>query len=115
IAASELALVASGTATMETALLRCPMVIAYKMSPLSYGVARALVRGVGFIGMPNILAGRQIVPELIQGRVTAANLVSTAEPLLEEPRRTETIAALGAIRAQLGEPGAAGRVAEIAL
>lgn len=115
IAASELALVASGTATMETALLGCPMVIAYKMSPLSYGVARALVRGVGFIGMPNILAGRRIVPELIQGQVTAANLVSAAAPLLEEPLRTETIAALGAIRAQLGEPGAAGRVAEIAL
>jgi len=115
IAASELALVTSGTATMETALLGCPMVIAYKMSPLSYGVARALVRGVGFIGMPNILAGRAIVPELIQREVTAENLAHAAAPLLAEPRRAETIAALATIRSQLGAPGAAARVAEIAL
>lgn len=115
IAASELALVTSGTATMETALLGCPMVIAYKMSPLSYAVARALVRGVGFIGMPNILAGRSIVPELIQREVTAENLVRAAEPMLAEPCRGETIAALASIRSRLGAPGAAARVAELAL
>ena len=70
IAASELALVASGTATLETALLGCPMVIAYKMSAVSYGLGRLLVTGVDFIGMPNFLAQRQIVPELIQWQVT---------------------------------------------
>lgn len=115
IAASELALVTSGTATMETALLGCPMVIAYKMSPLSYAVARALVRGVGFIGMPNILAGRKIVPELIQREVSAENFVRAADPMLAEPGRSETIAALKTIRSRLGAPGAAARVAEIAL
>jgi len=115
IAASELALVASGTATLETALLGCPMVIAYKMSPLSYAIARALVRGVGSIGMPNILAGRRIVPELIQREVTADNLVRAGEPMLDEPVRSETIAALNTTRSRLGAPGAAARVAEIAL
>jgi lipid-A-disaccharide synthase len=115
IAASELALVASGTATLETALLGCPMVIAYKMSPVTYRLARILVRGVDYIGMPNILAGRAIVPELIQGDVTPAKLVRAAEPMLAEPLHAETAAALRAVRASLGAPGAADRVAAIAM
>ena len=115
IAASELALVASGTATLETALLGCPMVIAYKMSPLTYSLARILVRGVDFIGMPNILAGRALVPELIQRDVTPAKLVNAAEPMLLEPLHSETAAALRAVRASLGAPGAAARVAAMAL
>src|SRR5712692_4646155 len=115
VAASQLALVASGTATLETALLGCPEVIAYKVSPLTYILGRMLVTGVDFIGMPNILAGRQIVPELIQGEVTAENLVRAAEPLLSDAIRAETIAALGELRGKLGAPGAAGRVAAIAL
>lgn len=115
VAASELALAASGTATLETALLGCPMVVAYRMSPLTYALARILVRGVDYIAMPNILAGREVVPELIQGRVNARNLVRAAENLMVEPLRGETRAALLALRARLGEPGAAGRVAAIAL
>ena len=74
-----------------------------------------LVRGVDYIGMPNILAGRAIVPELIQGDVTPAKLVSAAEPMLAEPLHSETAAALRAVRASLGAPGAAARVAAIAL
>ncbi len=115
VAASQLALVASGTATLETALLGCPEVIAYKVSPLTYILGRMLVTGVDFIGMPNILAGRQIVPELIQGEVTVENLVRAAEPLLGDAIGAETVAALGALREKLGAPGAAGRVAAIAL
>lgn len=115
VAASELALVASGTATLETALLGCPEVIAYKVSPLTYILGRMLVTGVNFIGMPNILAGRQVVPELIQGDVTVEKLVRAAEPLLSETLRAQTVAALKALRDKLGSPGAAGRVAAIAL
>jgi lipid-A-disaccharide synthase len=115
VAASELALAASGTATLETALLGCPMVVAYKMSPLTYALARILVRGVDYIAMPNILAGREVVPELIQGRVNVHNLVRAAENLMVEPLRTETRDALLALRARLGEPGAAARVGAIAL
>jgi len=115
VAASELALAASGTATLETALLGCPMVVAYRMSPVTYALARILVRGVDFIAMPNILAGREVVPELIQGRVNVRNLVRAAENLMVEPLRTETRDALLALRARLGEPGAAARVATIAL
>ncbi len=115
VAASEVALVASGTATLETALLGCPMVIAYKVSSLTWLTARLLVRGVSLVGMPNILAGREIVPELLQGQVTGANLVRAAEPLLREPQRSSAIAALHALRSRLGTPGAAARVAQMAL
>ncbi|MHB8383232.1 MAG: lipid-A-disaccharide synthase [Candidatus Binataceae bacterium] len=115
IAASELALVTSGTATLETALLGCPMVIAYKVSALTYILGRMLVTGVEFIGMPNILAGRKIVPELIQGEVTAKNLVRAGEPLLSETIHRDTAAALKSLRELLGAPGAAARVAAIAL
>jgi len=73
------------------------------------------VTGVDFIGMPNILAGRQIVPELIQGDVTAEKLVRAAEPLLGDTIRADTVAALKSLREKLGLPGAAGRVATIAL
>ena len=115
IAASELALVTSGTATLETALLGCPMVIAYKVSALTYILGRMLVTGVEFIGMPNILAGKKIVPELIQGEMTANNLVRAAEPLLSDAIHRETAAALHSLRDLLGAPGAAARVAAIAL
>jgi lipid-A-disaccharide synthase len=115
VAASDLALVASGTATLETALLGCPMVIAYKMSPVTYALARMLVRGVDFIGMPNILAGRGIVPELIQGEVTPANLVLAAEPMLAEPLHSQIAAELRSLRASLGASGAAERVAAMAV
>ncbi len=115
IGASRLALCCSGTATLETALLGCPMVVVYKVSGLTYALARLLVRGVRFIAMPNILAGRKIVPELIQRELTVEKLVESAEPLLEESAQKQTRAALAALRAGLGTPGAAARVAEMAL
>jgi lipid-A-disaccharide synthase len=115
VAASDAALVASGTATLETALLGCPMVIAYKMAPLTYLLARLLVTGVDYIGLPNILAGKQIVPELIQGQVTGPKLARAASKLLDEPVRSETRLALTDIRPLLGNPGAASRVAAMAL
>ncbi len=115
IAASELALVASGTATLETALLGCPMVIAYRVSALTYVLARLLVRGVKYFGMPNILAGRCVVPELLQRHVNATNLVRAAEPMLTEPLHGEISGILRSLRESLGQPNAAGRVAAMAL
>ena len=115
IAASELALVASGTATLETALLGCPMVIVYRVSPLTYVFGRLLVRGVNYFGMPNILAGRRLVPELLQGQVNATDLVRAAEPMLTEPLHSEVAEGLKSLRSVLGSPKAAQRVASIAL
>jgi lipid-A-disaccharide synthase len=83
--AADLALVASGTATLETALLERPMVIVYRLAPLTYALARLIVR-VPFIGMPNLIAERRVVPELIQREVTPARIAAEARQLLENPQ-----------------------------
>jgi lipid-A-disaccharide synthase len=115
IAASELALVASGTATLEAALLGCPMVIVYRGSAFTYALGRLLVRGVKYFGMPNILAGRRVVPELLQRQVSATNLVRAAEPMLTEPLHSEVARQLRSLRELLGSPNAAERVADMAM
>ena len=116
MAAADLAIVASGTATLECALLECPMVVVYRMAPLTYAIARMLVRGVQHIAMPNIVAGREIVPELIQHEADAPHMAATARAILETPgRRAAMVADLRAVRAQLGRGGAAARAADIAV
>ena len=109
--AADLAIVASGTATLETALLERPMVIVYRMAPLTYALARLFVR-VPYIGMPNLIAGRCVVPELIQGQVTAPNIAAAARPLLTDSH-TYSVAQEGLreVRKRLGKPGAAKRAA----
>ena len=83
LAAADLALVASGTATLEAALLKTPMVITYRQSPLSWALQRQMLY-LPYIGMPNILAGEQLVPELIQGRATPAALSAALLELLRD-------------------------------
>lgn len=113
--AADLALVASGTATLETALLGRPMVIVYRMALLTYVLARLLVR-VPFIGMPNLIAGRRVVPELVQGEATGERIAAEAKRILDTPAvREEMIAGLSEVRRQLGEGGAAARAAAVAL
>jgi lipid-A-disaccharide synthase len=115
IAAADVALVSSGTATLECALLECPMVIVYRLAPLSYGLARLLVRGVRFVGMPNIVAGREVVPELLQGQATGRRIEAAAHAILNDPARRKAIVTdLGEVRQLLGCGGAAGRAAAIA-
>jgi lipid-A-disaccharide synthase len=116
IAAADVALVTSGTATLECALLECPMVIAYRLSPLTALLGRVLVRGVEHIGMPNIVAGREVVPELIQGDVTGWRLAAAARELLDDDaRRATVVAGLREVRERLGGGGAASRVARLAI
>jgi len=116
IGAADLALATSGTATLECALLECPMVIAYRLSPLTVALGRLLIRGVRHIGLPNIVAGTEIVPELIQGEVDGWRLAGEAAPLLyDTERRRAALAALQAVRERLGGGGAAVRVAELAI
>ncbi|MBI5599419.1 MAG: lipid-A-disaccharide synthase [Deltaproteobacteria bacterium] len=88
--ASDAAVVSSGTATLETALIGTPMVIAYILSPISYFLARMLV-GVKFIGLPNIVAGRSVVPELIQKDATAENIARELLDILKNPSRRKAI------------------------
>src|SRR5262245_34352533 len=111
--ACDLAWTASGTATVETALLLKPMIIVYRLSLLTYALARVLVQ-VKYIGMVNIMAGKQVVPELVQADFTAERLVKETRPLLENPDQRKRVARkLISVRAKLDTPGAADRVPNI--
>jgi lipid-A-disaccharide synthase len=83
LAAADIALVASGTATLEAALFKTPMVITYRQSPISWALQRPMLY-LPYVGMPNILAGEQLVPELIQGRATPAALARALLDLLRD-------------------------------
>jgi lipid-A-disaccharide synthase len=83
LAAADLALVASGTATLETALFKTPMVIAYRQSPLSWRIMRSMVY-LPYVGMPNVLAGEKLVPELLQDEATPAALSAALISLLRD-------------------------------
>ena len=112
--ASDAVIVASGTATLETALLERPMVIVYRTAPLTYALARRLV-SVPFIGMPNLIAGRGVVPELLQDAVTPDRIVAEVQRFLDDPSlAAATTRALAEVRQALGEGGAAERAAAIA-
>jgi lipid-A-disaccharide synthase len=108
---AEAALVASGTATLELAVLGVPMVVAYQVHPATWLAGRLLVRGVEHIALPNILAGERIVPEHLQRldpEALASDLVRVAEDRALSGR-------LASVRAALGQPGAASRAAAAAL
>ncbi len=113
--ASDMAWVASGTATLEAALLRKPMIVVYRLSRLTYALARLLVR-VNYIGMVNIVAGARVVPELIQDDVTEDRICTETQRILTDPNLTRQIVKrLEDVRERLGSPGAPRRVAEMAL
>ncbi len=108
---ADAALVASGTATLETALLGTPFAIVYRLQPLTYRMARWLVKLPHF-GLANVVAGRRVVEELLQDEVNPEGLSRVLEGLLDPSRAGALRQELGSIRARLGEPGAAQRVAE---
>jgi lipid-A-disaccharide synthase len=83
LAAADLALVASGTATLEAALFKTPMVIAYRQSPLTWALMRSMLY-LPYVGMPNVLAGEKLVPELLQGEATPAGLAAALLALLRD-------------------------------
>jgi lipid-A-disaccharide synthase len=110
------AIVASGTATVETALMECPMVIVYKVSLLTYLIGRALIR-IDNIGMVNIIAGRTICPEFIQSEARPDRIAAALLPLLDDtPERQAMVRGLIDVRNALGtgnvEESAAAAVCE---
>jgi lipid-A-disaccharide synthase len=116
MAAADLLLVASGTATLEAACYGTPMVVLYRLSTVSHAIARRLVRGVSHISLPNIVAGREIVPEFIQRDATPEAVAGAALLLLEDDvARAAQRAALIEVRARLGEAGAGLRAARAVL
>jgi lipid-A-disaccharide synthase len=117
-------MVASGTATVEAALIGNPFVVVYRVSPITYAIARRVVT-VPHVAMANLIAGKRAVPELIQDDFTASNIIRHLQPLLPDgPRRQSMMQELAAIRSLLHsgtkgdqkvDGGAIGRVADVAL
>jgi len=114
IAVSDVAIVASGTATLETALLETPMVVVYKVSASSYAIGRRFIR-VDHISLVNIIAGRSVVPELIQDNANPERIAAEVRELIvKRGKAGEMKASLAEIRGKLGTPGAAQRTARVA-
>jgi lipid-A-disaccharide synthase len=113
LAAADCAIVASGTATVEAALLGTPMVVVYRVAPVTASILRYMIR-TPFIGMVNLIAGRQVARELIQDDFTAESVASEVRRLLDSSdAREEAKAGMAEVRAKLGPGGAIERAADI--
>jgi lipid-A-disaccharide synthase len=111
--ASDAAIVTSGTATLETALMAIPMVIIYRVSPLSFFIGKMIIN-VRNIGLVNIVAGRTVVPELVQDEVTPERIAAAITDLLSEPAKHRTVTEdLLRVRTLLGAGGASQRAAAV--
>jgi lipid-A-disaccharide synthase len=109
---ADAAVVTSGTATLETGWFGTPMVIVYRTSPTSFAIGRHLIQ-VPWIGLVNIVAGRKVVPELVQNDLTEETVVSAVRPMLLDPGVAAAMRRdLAVIKERLGGPGASRRVAE---
>lgn len=111
---ADLALATSGTVTLEAALCGLGSVIVYKTNPVTYFIAKLLVN-IPHIGLPNIVAAKSVVPELIQNDFTPAKVAQEALALLESERNAKMKEDLVYVKERLGKPGAVGRVAELVL
>jgi lipid-A-disaccharide synthase len=113
LAEADVAIVASGTVTVQAALHGCPMVVVYRLSPVTYALGRRFVL-VDTFAMANLVAGRRVVPELIQDDFTASAVADHAIGLIRDTGRREKMRAdLRTVKAALGAPGASARAAAI--
>ncbi|MBN1848381.1 MAG: lipid-A-disaccharide synthase [Deltaproteobacteria bacterium] len=111
----DIALVTSGTATLETAVMNVPMVIIYKVSPISYWIGKRVIQ-VPHVGLPNLVAGKMIVPELIQAEVTPHRIAQETQDILnDDQRKTHIIEQLQMVTEKLGTGGASEKTARIAI
>jgi lipid-A-disaccharide synthase len=112
---SRVLLAASGTVTLEAALIGTPGLLAYKLSPFEFKLTNWLVN-VEFAGLPNLIHDREVFPELIQDKAEPEGMARTALELMQDgPRRQAVLNDLAALRNMVGEPGAPGRAATIIL
>lgn len=111
----DLAVVASGTATLETAIMEIPMIIVYRVSLLSSWIGKMVIK-VPYIGLVNLVAGEEVVPEFLQKDVTPSKLANEMLSLLQDgQRKTDMVGGLKMVKEKLGGPGASERTARIAL
>jgi lipid-A-disaccharide synthase len=112
VGASDVAVVASGTAALEAGLMLRPLVVVYRVSAVSWLLARALVR-VAFVSLVNLLAGRRVIPELLQGALTPANVVWEVQRVWSDgPERRAMVEGLRAVRDGLGRSNVSERAAD---
>ena len=110
---SDVVIVASGTATIEAAIMGAPMIVVYRVSPFTYLLGKMLIK-VKNIGMVNIIAGKTVVPELIQKDVTPEKITSTVVQILNNPSKQEEMKKeLSSVKEKIGNPGASFRAAQI--
>jgi lipid-A-disaccharide synthase len=115
LAAADIALVASGTITVQAALHECPMVVVYRLSPMTYRLGKPFVH-VNTYAMVNLVAGRTVVPELIQDAFTPRAVAEEALRVLNDPAHAKSVREeLREVRAKLGHPGASRRAAKAVL
>lgn len=110
---AEAALVTSGTATLETALLNTPEVVCYKGSRISYEIGKRVVKYIDYISLVNLIMNREVVKELIQSELNTKNLKSELSKILSEPKRSEILKDYKQLREKLGGSGASERTAEL--
>ena len=112
---SKAALVTSGTATLETALLNVPEVVCYRGSKISYAIAKRLVKNIKYISLVNLIMDREVVKELIQNDLNTKNLVEELNKMIEGEKRNQVLADYSLLREKLGGKGASEKAAEVIL
>ena len=113
---AEAAVIKSGTSTLEASLLLCPCTVVYQVSPATYAIARRLVKGLKHVGLVNILAGREVCRELIQGAMTPEAIEAEMRRILDDAAyRAAMLDGMREVNARVGLPGATARAAAVVL
>lgn len=116
MAACDAAVAASGTITLELAILNTPAVATYRLSPLTFRLGKLLIRGIRFFSLPNLIADRKVIPELLQDEVTPERIALELKRfLVDSEYRVALKTGLAEVKGRLGAPGASARAAAVAL